>query len=85
MQQEYLLLQKTLSIVIRKYRGWRSISRLSNEIGLSKSIWSDLENGKKDIQLSTFFRIAEALDIKPSKLLLDIEDILGDDFSFIED
>ena len=43
-----------------------------------------MEKGKKDLQLSTFWRIAEALYVKPSELLLMIEKDLGEDFSFIE-
>ena len=77
-------LQKVLAFVIKKYRNDKSISRLANEIGLSKSIWSDLEKGKKDIQFSTFCRIAEALEVKPSLLMLEIEEMLGNDFSFLE-
>lgn len=84
MQENYVKLQKAMAVIVNKYRGERSISRLSNEIELSKSIWSEMEKGRKDIQLSTFFRISEALEVKPSKLLSEIEDILGDNFSFIE-
>ena len=55
------------------------------EIDLSKSIWSELEKGNKDIQLSTFWRIAEALDIRPHILIKEIESILGKRFfSFLE-
>lgn len=85
MQEKFLKLQEAMSIAVKKHRGGQSISRLSNEIDLSKSIWSEMEKGRKDIQLSTFFRISEALAIKPSELLSEIEDILGKDFSFIED
>lgn len=75
---------KALSIIIRKYRAERSISQLSNEIGLSKSIWSELEKGHKDIQLTTFWRIAEAFEIQPSELLKELEKELGNNFSFLE-
>ena len=68
---------------VKKYRKDKSISQLSNEIGLSKSIWSEMEKGHKDVQLSTFYRIAEALEVKPSELLADIEKSLGQ-FSFLE-
>lgn len=75
---------KTLAKVTKKYRAQKSISQLSNEIGLSKSIWSELEKGHKDIQLTTFWRIAEAFDIKPSELLKEMEKELGNSFSFLE-
>ena len=84
MQEVKFKIQKALAAVIKKYRGSQSISRLSNEIGLSKSVWSDLENGKKDIQFSTLYRIAEALNVEPHKIVYDIENLLGKDFSFLE-
>ncbi len=78
-------LQKILGQIIQKQRRNISISQISNEIGLSKSIWSELEKGNKDIQLSTFWRIAEALNVKPSLLIQKIEDELGENFSFLEE
>ena len=84
MQERKLELQRALAAVIKKYRNKQSISQLANEIDLSKSIWAGIEKGERDVQLSTFWRIAEALDIKPSQLLHMIESSLGKDFSFLE-
>ena len=84
MQERKKELQKALAQNIKKYRNTRSISKLSNEIELSKSIWAGIEKGERDIQLSTFWRIAEGLEIKPSTFLKEIEDVLGNDFSFLE-
>jgi len=84
MQDSKLKLQKAVAKIIKKYRGYKSISQLSNEIDLSKSVWSELEKGNKDIQLSTLWRIAEALEISVSTIVTEIEDMLGNDFSFIE-
>ena len=47
-------------------------------------IWADLENEIKDPRLSTLWRIAEALDINPRILIQEVEKLLGDDFSFLE-
>lgn len=85
MQPRKLELQNAIGIVIKKLRKNTSITQLAYEIDLSKSIWSELEKGNKDIQISTFWRIAEALDIKPSELLIKVEQELGADFSFLED
>ena len=85
MQEQKEKLQWALGKAIKKYRTGYSINRLSNEIGLSKSVWSDLERGKKDVQFTTFWRIAEALNISPIVLIKDIERELGKEFSFIED
>ena len=51
---------------------------------MGKSMWADLENGIKDPQISTLWRIAEGLEIKPSELVKLIEDELGKYFSFLE-
>ena len=84
MQAEKIKLQKTLAKIIKKLRNKKSITQLANEIDLSKSVWFNLEKGERDIQFSTFWRIAEGLDIKPSDLVKEIENQLGEDFSFIE-
>ena len=51
---------------------------------MGKSLWADLENGIKDPQLSTLWRIVEGLDIKLHQLIKEVEDELGDKFSFLE-
>ena len=83
MQDKKIILQKTVAKIIKKHRN-KSITQLCYETDLSKSIWSVLEKGEKDIQLSTFWKIAEALELKPSILVAQIEKELGDEFSFIE-
>lgn len=84
MQERKKELQKVLAGVIKKHRKTLSISRLSDEIELSKSIWAGIERGERDVQLSTFWRIAEGLEIRPSDLLKEIEDSIGNEFSFLE-
>ena len=85
MQDRKQELQETLARVITKHRKTQSISKLANEIELSKSVWAGIEKGKRDVQMSTFWRIAEGLDVKPSELLREIEINLGNEFSFLED
>ncbi len=84
MQEQRRKLLKHLGRIIRKYRKNQSISKLSNEIDLSKSIWWEVEKGNKDIQISTFWRIAEGLDIKPSELLKELEKTMDENFSFLD-
>ena len=50
-----------------------SQERLGEESGLSRSYISDLENGKKDPSLFTIFKLANALDLKPSALIDEVE------------
>ena len=82
MQEVYLknkkLMQQTLSSIIKKYRIERnkSISLISDEIGMTKSMWADLEKSIKDPQLSTLWRISEALDIPLSVIVIELENAL---------
>lgn len=62
----------------------KSISLISNELNVSKSIWSDTELGKSDLQLTTFWRISEALNIEPEELLALIHQNIEEDIRFIE-
>ncbi len=84
MQELRKRLQLATAKVVKELRT-KSITKSSDEIGMGKSLWADLERGIKDPQLSTLWRIAEALDIKPHTLVKKIEDELGEDFSFLED
>lgn len=84
MQAKKQKLQNAIAKVVKEHR-IKSITKSADEIGMGKSLWADLENGIKDPQLSTLWRIAEGLDIKPHILIELIENQLGEDFSFIED
>ncbi len=84
MQERRLELQKAIASVVKQSRT-KSITKSADEIGMGKSMWADLENGIKDPQLSTLWRIAEGLNIKPHELIKEVEEILGNNFSFIED
>ena len=83
MQELRNIFQKAIAKTVKSCRK-KSITKSSDEIGMGKSMWADLEKGIKDPQFSTLWRIAEGLEIKPHKLVKMIEDELGDDFSFIE-
>ena len=84
MQDKKDKILRAMAKVIKQKRGKLSITQLSLSVDISKSIWSTIEKGQKDAQLTTFFRIAEALYIKPSELLSDIEKELGENFSMVE-
>ncbi len=89
MQDVYLknkkLMQQILSGIIKRYRQDRnkSISLISDEIGMTKSMWADLEKAIKDPQLSTLWRVSEALDIPLSVIVIELEKALGKDFTLI--
>ena len=83
MQDRRKELQNAIAQVVKQNRT-KSITKSAEEIGMGKSMWADLENGIKDPQFSTLWRIAEALEIKPHRLVEEIEDYLGENFSFLE-
>ena len=83
MQEQRKKLQEAIGKVVKEHRT-KSITKSADEIGMGKSLWADLENGIKDPQFSTLWRIAEGLDIKPHILVKMIEDELGSSFSFLE-
>lgn len=83
MQELKKELQLALAKVVKQHRT-KSITKSADEIAMGKSMWADLENGIKDPQFSTLWRIAEGLDIKPHVLVKMIEEELGDSFSFLE-
>lgn len=79
-------LKNVLAQVVKNHRNGqnKSISKISAEIMMTKSMWLDLERGIKDPQLSTFWRVAEALDMPVEKLIVEIKNKLGKDFSLID-
>ena len=83
MQELKKELQNAIATVVKSQRK-KSITKSADEIGMGKSLWADLENGIKDPQISTLWRIAEGLDIKPHVLIKLIEEELGENFSFLE-
>ena len=76
-------LQFAIAKVVKNERK-KSITKSADEIAMGKSMWADLENGIKDPQISTLWRIAEGLEIKPHILIKMVEDELGENFSFLE-
>lgn len=76
---------QALARIVKKYReeAKLSINQASHEIDLSKSIWSVIEQGKRDPQLSTLWKMSEVLEVSLSLLIKEMEDELGKDF-FIE-
>ena len=82
-----LLLRKTLGEKIKKQREIKAFScnGMENAFGFSSGSVFKIENGIVDCKFMTFWKIAEALDIKPSELLKQIENELGKNFKLIEE
>ena len=66
----------TVGKVIRKYREKRGLSQevLSGFADIGRTHLSAIERGERRPTLETFFRIGEAMDVKPSVILAAIEE-----------
>ena len=64
---------------LRKRRLGKLLSQeeLAIASNLSRAYISDLEMGKKDPSLFTIFKLANALELKPSVLIDEVEQITG--------
>ncbi len=78
------LICKATGDVLKQLRGTKSQFMFSSENDISVSIINTIERGIKDPQLTTIFKIAEALEIKPSEFVKLIEKKLPKDFQLID-
>ncbi len=62
----------------------KSRHNFCNSYELDSSNMRRIENGEIELKITMFWRISEALGIKPSELLSYLESELGDDFHLIE-
>ncbi len=64
--------------VIQEFRENRGVSQevLSGLAGIGRTHLSAIERGVRRPTLDTFFRIGEALQVKPSTILAEIEQII---------
>lgn len=76
-ENELLLFRKSLGLRIAYIRTSKDISqfRLSLLTGLSKQYISDLENGRRNVSVSSLYRVANGLEISLSELFEKIENI----------
>lgn len=84
--QNRQILQNKLAEIIRteRIRKNKSISLISNEVGMTKSMWADMERGIKDPQFSTLFRMLEGLEMPLDVLASELQKSLPENFSLID-
>ncbi|MFH1371737.1 MAG: helix-turn-helix transcriptional regulator [Planctomycetota bacterium] len=72
--QQYSLL-KSFGAVVRQRRQEMGLSQeeLAAKAGLNRTYIGDIERGTRNVALVNIFRLALALEIKPSFLLMSIE------------
>lgn len=86
--KKILQLNKALGLIIKDIRIKKtglSCSKLANEYGLDRGNLNRIENGIVDSKISTIWKASEALGLKFSELARILEDILGDDFTLIDE
>lgn len=71
-------LDATFGKTLRKRRLAKLLTQevLATEANLSRAYISDLEMGKKDPSLFTVFKLADALKLKPSALIDEVENTI---------
>ena len=84
MQQEdkKKLIREAAGKVLKRLKGDKSLYLLAMEYEISTSLLNSLERGIKDPQLTTVFKIAEALNIKASEFVKMIEEELPEGMMF---
>ena len=83
-EEKKKLICKVAGQALKMIRGKKSLYMLSAEYEISTSLLSSLERGLKDPQLTTVFKLSEALGIKASDFVKIIEQELPNGFSLIE-
>lgn len=78
------LICKIAGEILNEQRGSQSQFMFASENDISVSIINTVERGIKDPQLTTVFKIAEALNMPASKFVKMIEKRLPEDFFLIE-
>ncbi len=70
--------------VLKELRGTKSNYLLGAEYEISTSLLNHIERGIKDPQLTTIFKLSEALGVRPWEFVRKIEENLPEGFSLIE-
>ena len=78
------LILKACSIVYKKLKKDKSNYMIGLEYNVSTSLLNLLERGLKDPQLTTIFKLAQIFNIKPSKLIEEIENAIDGDINLID-
>lgn len=84
--EKYKELFSATGRVIKRLRQEKklTVNLFAYENDLQKSLISRLENGQNEPKLASLWKIAEALNIKPSEFIKEVEKELPKDFYFIE-
>lgn len=84
MQQEdkKKLIKEAAGKILKRLKGDKSLYILAMEYDISTSLLNNLERGLKDPQLTTIFKVAEALNVKASEFVKMVEEELPEGMTF---
>ena len=80
-------LRKKLGVIFKETRikkGFLSLNKFALEYGINRANLSKIENGEVGCSIITAWRISEALGLKLSDIIKQLENELGEKFTFIE-
>lgn len=80
--KENEIILKTLGSLVKDLSANKKKSILAYESDVPRSVVHYIMEGRKDPQLTTFFRLAKGLGKKPSEILKIMEDKLQNDWDF---
>lgn len=74
--------EDAFAIVVKKYRKNEKLSQeqLAHICDFDRTYISLLERGKRSPSLSNIFKIAKGLNIKPSVLVIEVEELVCEEF-----
>ena len=78
------IILNALAATVKELRGDKSQFILGCENDISTSIFSTIERGLKDPQLTTIFKLSEAFDISPVEFVRHVCNKLPDGFEIID-
>ncbi len=78
------IISQAVGKVLKDLRGSKSNYLLGAEYDISTSLLNHIERGIKDPQLTTVFKLSEALGIRPWEFVKKVEENLPDGLSLID-
>lgn len=78
-------IRESLSLVLKELKKDKKISTIAYESELPRSVVYYINQARKDPQLTTFWRLAEGFNIKPSELLKLVEDKMPEGWTIFEE
>ena len=79
------LIKRATGKVLKELKGKKSNYIFGAEYDISTSLLSSIERGLKDPQLTTVFKLSEALGIRPFEFVKMVEDNLPEKFTLIDE